>query len=436
MRSESLLILDETTLFYFNLRDRNPAPEQFADVVKNWVANVEPSSLPASRASETFSAASKQPPPAFASSSHSSKILSRKRSVSMLEPDDTVKETKKHKNRATNNDRPVGAHDDDQLRVFTHAYIPSNIWWMAFQLDPFKGEVDAQVFFMNAAWQVIYGNAVPLKVQANGPLFRFINQSLSDSWHRRIGSSAISIVNAFLESEKGASSFTTDDSRQEFAKTMLEDFRFLYSDTESSNPKKWKGLFRGPLVVQTFSAHFIAIAGAVEIKAYGDPKEAGQLPYGALSLSAAAVERALKLYEIGAITMDIVEASRGTNKISFKPAVLNMATGKTSANSFAFNDANWGSATRGYMKSARGLRPDRFIEIMEMARSFSEARSTPGDRSEHTSTADLSDIRAYLVDVESDKDGNKDDGDYRGKKRSITDPFALLCRPEYMPATS
>jgi hypothetical protein len=64
-----------------------------------------------------------------------------------------------------------------------------------------------------------------------------VNQSLSDSWHSRIGSAAISIVNAFLESEKRASSFTTDDSRQEFAKTMLEDFRFLYSDTESSNPK-------------------------------------------------------------------------------------------------------------------------------------------------------------------------------------------------------
>jgi hypothetical protein len=172
MRSESLLTLDETTLFYFNLRGRNPAPEQFADVVKNWVANVEPPSRPASRASETFSAASKQPPPAFAFSSRSSKILSRKRSVSMLEPDDTVKVTKKHKNRATNNDRPVGAHDDDLLRVFTHAYIPSNIWWMAFQLDPFKAEVDAQVSFIRASWKVIYGNT--LKVQVNDRVFQIV----------------------------------------------------------------------------------------------------------------------------------------------------------------------------------------------------------------------------------------------------------------------
>lgn len=65
MHSESLLTLDPTTLFYFNLRqDRsgsgpNPAPERFADV-KSWIAGVEPPSRSASRASETLSAASKQ----------------------------------------------------------------------------------------------------------------------------------------------------------------------------------------------------------------------------------------------------------------------------------------------------------------------------------------------------------------------------------------
>jgi hypothetical protein len=79
--------------------------------------------------------------------------------------------------------------------------------------------------------------------------------------------------------------------------------------------------------------------------------------------------------------------------------VLNKATGKTSVASFAFNKPNWGSATRGYMKSARGLGPDRFIEIMEMARSFGKAESTLGD---HT--------RANLVDLsddENDKDGQQ-----------------------------
>jgi hypothetical protein len=100
----------------------------------------------------------------------------------------------------------------------------------------------------------------------------------------------------------------------------------------------------------------------------------------------------------------MVKASRRTNKISFKPA-LNKATGKKSANSFMFNEANWGSATRGYMKSVRRMRPDRFIEIMEMARSFSKARSTSGDSSSEYSgqTADTNDIRANLVDYSDDE---------------------------------
>jgi hypothetical protein len=65
----------------------------------------------------------------------------------------------------------VGARDDYRFR---HAYVPSNIWWMAFQLDPFKAEHDAQVSFMRTSWNVIYGNTVPHKVRLNDPVFRLV----------------------------------------------------------------------------------------------------------------------------------------------------------------------------------------------------------------------------------------------------------------------
>jgi hypothetical protein len=64
-----------------------------------------------------------------------------------------------------------------------------------------------------------------------------VKKRLSDGWRSRFGFTAISVVNAFFESEEVASLFATDDSRQQFAKTMLKDFKFLYSDTKSSNPK-------------------------------------------------------------------------------------------------------------------------------------------------------------------------------------------------------
>lgn len=72
---------------------------------------------------------------------------------------------------------------------------------------------------------------------ANVFLIFQVKQRLSDSWRSKIGSAAISVVNAFFEYGEAASLFTTDDSRQQFAKTMLKDLKFLYSDTKSSNPK-------------------------------------------------------------------------------------------------------------------------------------------------------------------------------------------------------
>jgi hypothetical protein len=69
------------------------------------------------------------------------------------------------------------------------------------------------------------------------------------------------------------------------------------------------------------------------------------------------------------------------------------------------------------MGSARRLKPHRFIEIMEMTCSFSNAKSTPGGRNEHT--ADPNDVRANLVagNLSDDDRSDKDDGGYRGEER-------------------
>jgi hypothetical protein len=91
--------------------------------------------------------------------------------VEDADPDDMTKVTKKRKARVTNNDLPVVARDDNRFR---HAYVPSNIWWMAFQHDPFKAEVDPQVSFMRTSWEVIYGNTAPHNVRVNDPVFRLV----------------------------------------------------------------------------------------------------------------------------------------------------------------------------------------------------------------------------------------------------------------------
>ena len=60
-------------------------------------------------------------------------------------------------------------------------------------------------------------------------------QRLADSWRNIIGSNGIMILLAFLNSQPDLQD--SDSGRQEFAKNYLEDFRFLYKDSEHEDKK-------------------------------------------------------------------------------------------------------------------------------------------------------------------------------------------------------
>ena len=88
---------------------------------------------------------------------------------------------------------------------------------------------------------------------------------------------------------------------------MLDKFRFVYRLAEGDDRKvifllthlpfsfinaqqKFKGVFRGSFIIQTFAAHFHAIAGSKRISALEDVGLASSPdPRGALALSTAAV---------------------------------------------------------------------------------------------------------------------------------------------------
>ena len=91
--------------------------------------------------------------------------------VEDADPDDKVEVTKKPKAKVTNNDLPVGVPHDERFR---DVYVPSNIWWMAFQPDSFNAEDDSQVSFMRASWKVVYGKTVPHKVRVDDPVFQLV----------------------------------------------------------------------------------------------------------------------------------------------------------------------------------------------------------------------------------------------------------------------
>lgn len=108
------------------------------------------------------------------------------------------------------------------------------------------------------------------------------------------------------------------------------------------------------------------------------------------------------LWTTGAITVEAVKESRKSkNKVVVLKPVLNKATGKVSASALAFNEANWGAATRSYATSARkNLDSDseRFLKIMEMSRVFMKGKYINRHR-ESTIDIEDDDPRANLVDL-------------------------------------
>jgi len=90
--------------------------------------------------------------------------------------------------------------------------------------------------------------------------------------------------------------------------------------------------------------------------------------------------------------------SQATNKaIVFKPT-LNKETGKMSTTLTSFNERNWGSKVRGYAKAAKNLRPERMLEIMELAVKNAKAVARLED-----SESDTCIHRSQLIDIDDDE---------------------------------
>lgn len=115
------------------------------------------------------------------------------------------------------------------------------------------------------------------------------------------------VLMAFFDSQQNLRD--SDSERVEFAKYYLEDLHFLYKDFEHENKKvrdpemptshlmvnysqKWKGLFRGPFVLQTFAAHLTAIEGSAKVPGLHDVDKPTLAMVGGLGLAAASVSTA------------------------------------------------------------------------------------------------------------------------------------------------
>ncbi|KAH9033644.1 hypothetical protein EDB85DRAFT_2144869 [Lactarius pseudohatsudake] len=160
------------------------------------------------------------------------------------------------------------------------------------------------------------------------------------------------MVEQFFECKDYRESFKDYDTRQAWAKDMLEDCKFVWEKVD-----KRSSLMRAPFILQVFATHLNSTAGAEEVPALratgvneGASIVAKYLPKGALALAAAARSevsyryRTLKLWADG--EMEVLHAADPVKKQASKPSIkvaskLNPLTGIVSNVASKFSAENW-----------------------------------------------------------------------------------------------
>jgi hypothetical protein len=142
-----------------------------------------------------------------------------------------------------NGDLPSGCQTNDTWR---RAFIPTYLWWVATQEDPWALDDEKALDAMQDIWNTIYDKNVTHTITLNDPVFAIVSHSYlfvfiyyiflqaqqraSDSWRSAIGSAALSIVNALFAANE---EFGTNEARQEFAAEFIENLGFLYGNIDS-----------------------------------------------------------------------------------------------------------------------------------------------------------------------------------------------------------
>ncbi|KAM6503330.1 hypothetical protein JOM56_000273 [Amanita muscaria] len=357
----SLLTLDETTLFYYNISNNSRSSSQPGDKVTKWIADCRLSAQAQDPLNRFDDAASATRTKATTNSNGKGKArvkvepevsLSDGKSGSDLEgQDDTRQKQKKQPKRPTNRDLPSGL----DKRMWRRVVLPSFLNYVGSFQDPWRIDQRQVITYM----QPILNHFLLLNEQhtlhkkdSMIDLARIpdINQRLND-WRSTFGSTTITVLDSFFREAH----FDTQEARQGIASQLLERHRFLYQNIEERI-----GIFRSPLVLEIFAIHLKAVNNADSAIPNLGPSER---PVGALALAAVAVERGLKLWANGHIRIN----SDGETKSTLAKAT-SKTSGRPSTRVHDFNADKWRRSTAEYVQQAMNLDPNRFDQIVEEAK--------------------------------------------------------------------
>ncbi|KAI9463520.1 hypothetical protein BJY52DRAFT_1221525 [Lactarius psammicola] len=292
--------------------------------------------------------------------------------------------------------RYEGLPDWIDAQWFRHTFVSTYMAFIGQTANPWDVPIKQAIKVMQKIWNETNGN--DYMIMPTSMVCQKTIQRLADLWQNVVGSATISNALSFCDSQETLRDL--DSKRQELARFYLKDLHFMYKEASHKDRKKWRGLFCGPLVLQTFSVHLTAIEGCLKISGLHGQDTPSPPPIGALGLAAAAVERALTLVATGTVTIEMARAARG--KSVALPRTLNLSTGKDSTYQTGFSEAAWGKATCGYAKSACSLTKVKFDQVISDAQEFvkhtrTRSKTVKGEEAANNDN-DNDDVRGCLTD--------------------------------------
>ncbi|KZP08508.1 hypothetical protein FIBSPDRAFT_964750 [Athelia psychrophila] len=277
--------------------------------------------------------------------------------------------------------------------------IPSMIKWAATQPRIFKISVDKMAPVLEVVCRHYYEDNNIVIARGDKILLNTVSQRLMDQFRGPLGSAAVVIVLAYLAS--CPLKRNSNPLRAGWCNSMLQNFRFTYAVTDGSDPNRWKRPFQSGLIIQCFAAYISATKNVPWLLGMyphsDDPNVAAPEPRPALALATAAIERALTYIAESRITLETIEADKKKEKgAHLIIADVNPTTGKRASSSVAFSEPLWGIDVNDYLTSIRGLRRSDMSTIITEAQKFARITRARGDEEEEIAPSGPKSSRARI----------------------------------------
>ncbi|KAG2106173.1 uncharacterized protein F5147DRAFT_653929 [Suillus discolor] len=318
--------------------------------------------------SVSVASAADSKPPALKKAKIESSLIRARNTPAIERPlnVDTAPDRMKPHSAYCNVDLPAMMQVDQR---WTKKYLPTVMLWAGSYEDIWTIPDDVLLLHAQLILNAVY-KELNITIVHGGVIHSLTAQRISE-WRSNFGSTGIVIILDFLTRN-------SDCDPVELAESLVTSYTFLFENPDDPNPLT---VYRSPFVLQLLgTAHLNAINGYVEVPKLDMHALAMRGMSGVISLSAAAIERALNMFAKKHLKVKEVLAA-GSGKLTIKlPKVLNKATGKMTNTPFLFSEARWTKATKSFTKSL-SKKPAGYIEMtIQMARActaLNDATDTP-----------------------------------------------------------